>query len=66
MHTYVHVSHTHTHAHRQTDTWDCLMDGMILFPRWSHDGKYFARLSTDRLSVYETSVSAHMTFGCLL
>ena len=25
--------------------------------RWSHDGKYFARLSADRLSVYETSVS---------
>ncbi|XP_065899140.1 eukaryotic translation initiation factor 3 subunit B-like [Dysidea avara] len=23
--------------------------------KWSHDGKYFARLSADRLSVYETS-----------
>ena len=37
------------------------------FGRWSHDGKYFARLSTDRLSVYETSVSDHMINGvCVL
>ena len=25
--------------------------------RWSYDGKYFARLSPDTLSVYETDVS---------
>ncbi len=25
--------------------------------RWSHDGKFFARMTTDTLSIYETPVS---------
>ena len=49
------VHRTHMHKGLRNE-WN-----MILFHRWSHDGKYFARLSTDRLSVYETSVSVHMS-----
>lgn len=31
---------------------------MGCFPlRWSHDGKFFARMTTDTLSIYETPVS---------
>lgn len=26
-------------------------------PRWSHDGKFFARMTPDTLSIYETPVS---------
>lgn len=31
--------------------------GPIVFLRWSHDGKFFARMTTDTLSIYETPVS---------
>lgn len=30
--------------------------GNVFFPRWSHDGKFFARMTTDTLSIYETPV----------
>ena len=29
----------------------------FVFLRWSHDGKFFARMTLDTLSIYETPVS---------
>lgn len=31
--------------------------GTSVFLRWSHDGKFFARMTLDTLSIYETPVS---------
>lgn len=30
--------------------------------RWSHDGKFFARMTLDTLSIYETPVSGHFRY----
>lgn len=34
--------------------------------RWSHDGKFFARMSTDTLSIYETPVSFYIYISSTL
>lgn len=40
----------------------------VLLFRWSHDGKFFARMTLDTLSIYETPVSGTISreAGCLL
>lgn len=35
---------------------------VICLLRWSHDGKFFARMTTDTLSIYETPVSRHTRY----
>ena len=32
----------------------------LLFSRWNHDGSFFARMSPDTLSIYETPVSMNL------
>lgn len=44
------------------------LDGPAIWPifRWSKDDKYFARLGSDMLSVYETPVSLNILYMCSL
>lgn len=40
-------------------------NGTFVNNRWSHDGKFFARMTTDTLSIYETPVSRLQKYSCI-
>jgi uncharacterized protein with WD repeat len=49
------------------EKWNFSSDGPAIWPifRWSQDDRFFARIGTDILSVYETPVRIHRFIACV-